>query len=130
MRKNFANILLVAVGLLIVSVPLSAHHGNAAYYYAKTVTIKGTVTEWVFANPHSFLKIDVTDDKGAVQHWVIESGAAAYSTQGGWSKSVIKVGDVVTVDLMPVKNGAPIGRMRQITLPDGKMLKGDTRFTI
>ena len=130
MRKNVMAGFFVMVGLLMASAPLFAHHGNAAYDFDKTVTVKGTVTEWIFANPHSFVKFDVKDDKGNVQHWTVETGAAAYSAAGGWSKTSMKPGDEVTVDIMPAKNGAPIGRMRRIILPDGTILKGDTRYTI
>jgi hypothetical protein len=71
MRNRSAAIFLLAFGFVIISAPLFAHHGNAAYDYEKTLTIKGTVATWIFANPHSLMKLDVTDDKGNVQHWVL-----------------------------------------------------------
>src|SRR5207245_5801363 len=65
----------VTLGLLgVFSGSLDAHHGNAAYESAKEVTITGIVTEWLLANPHCFLKVDVKDGTGNVQHWVIEIG--------------------------------------------------------
>lgn len=105
----------------IVSLPLLAHHGNAAYDYEKTITIKGVVTEWIFANPHSLVKVDVTDDKGSVQHWVLEGNAASIS-DAGWHKTTLKPGDVLSFELMPPKNGALIGRIRRILKPDGTVL--------
>lgn len=129
MKKNFSAVVLM-VGLFVVCAPLFAHHGNAAYDYDKTVTVKGVVTEWIFGNPHCFVKFDAKDEKGEIQHWTVETGAAAYSQASGWSKTSLKPGDEVTVDIMPAKNGLPIGRMRRVILPDGKILKGDTRFTI
>jgi hypothetical protein len=128
-KKHFTAAVLM-VGLFVVSAPLFAHHGNAAYDYDKTVTVKGVVTEWIFGNPHCFVKFDAKDEKGEIQHWTVETGAAAYSQASGWSKTSLKPGDEVTVDIMPAKNGLPIGRMRRVILPDGKILKGDTRFTI
>jgi len=122
MRNKLATLFLVAVGFWIVSVPLFAHHGNAAYDYEKTVTVKGTVTQWVFGNPHSFLKMDVTDDKGNVQHWVLEGANASAQDGGEWRKTSLKPGDAVTVDLMPTKNGATIGRIRRVLLADGTVL--------
>jgi hypothetical protein len=107
--------------LSVISLPLFAHHGNAAYDYKKTVTIKGTVTEWIFANPHSLVKVDVTDDKGNVQHWVLEGNSASIS-DAGWHRSTLKPGDHLTFDLMPSKNGARIGRIRRILTPDGNLL--------
>jgi hypothetical protein len=120
MTKRLAIISLLAAGLWITSLPLLAHHGNAAYDYEKTITIKGTVTAWIFANPHSLVKVDVTDDKG-VQHWVLEGNAASIS-DAGWHKTTLKPGDAFTFELMPSKNGAPIGRIRRILKPDGTVL--------
>ena len=88
-------VLLAALGFLIVSVPLIAHHGNAAFENAKTVTVKATVTEWVWSNPHCFLKFDVKDDQGNVVNWVERrairptwspvAGANGRSPTGTWS---------------------------------------------
>ena len=121
-NRSAAIFVLVLVFVLsLISLPLFAHHGNAAYDYEKTLTIKGTVTAWVFANPHSLMKLDVTDDKGNVQHWVLEGNSASLS-DAGWHKTTIKPGDVVIVDVMPPKNGALIGRVRRILRPDGTVL--------
>jgi len=118
-RSAVAFLLVFALGML--SLPLFAHHGNAAYDYEKTVTIKGVVTDWIFANPHSWVKMDVTDDKGEVRHWILETTAA--STPGsGWHKTSLKSGDSITVDVMPAKNGNPIGRVRRVLGPDGSVL--------
>src|SRR5438309_6793767 len=91
MRIRSAAIFLLAFSFGIISLPLSAHHGNAAYDYEKTLTIKGTVMAWVFANPHSLMKLDVTDDKGEVQHWVLE-GNPPSAADAGWHKTTLKVG--------------------------------------
>jgi len=120
-KTRSAVIFLFAFGFWSISLPLFAHHGNAAYDYEKTVTIKGEVTAWVFANPHSLMKLDVTDDKGNVQHWVLEGNSASLS-DAGWHKTTMKPGDVVIVDVMPPKNGALIGRVRRILRPDGTVL--------
>lgn len=120
MRNRTAVTFLLAFGFGIIALPLFAHHGNAAYDYEKTLTIKGTVTAWVFANPHSLMKLDVTDDKGAVQHWVLEGNAA--SLGGDWHKSTVKPGDAVTVEIMPPKNSAQVGRIRRILRSDGTVV--------
>src|SRR6267378_1779330 len=73
MIHKLRNICFVVVGLLAVCVPLFAHHGNASYDTAKNVTVKGTVTEYVWANPHVFVKIDGKDEGGNTVHWIIES---------------------------------------------------------
>lgn len=130
MRSNSTVLFLAIVASLAISVPLSAHHGNAAYDYEKTVTIKGNVTEWIWANPHCWLKLDVKDDGGNVQHWVLEASNPPDMAKVGWKKTTFKAGDEVVVDVMPVKNGGPIGRIRQVTL-NGVTLKGaGARFTL
>lgn len=119
--RNRSAILVLIVGFSIISSPVFAHHGNAAYDYEKTITIKGVVTEWIFANPHSLVKVDVTDEKGSVQHWVLEGNAASIS-DAGWHKTTLKPGDVLSFELMPPKNGALLGRIRRILKPDGTVL--------
>jgi len=116
----------LAFVLLIVSTPLFAHHGNAAYDYEKTVTLKGTVTDWVWANPHSWLKMDATDDKGNVQHWILEGYVANVQgdTETEWRKTTLKPGDPVTVDIMPTKNGSAVVRIRRVVLADGRVING------
>src|SRR5579863_1908131 len=99
---------LVAVGLLVSSLPLFAHHGNAAYDAEKTVTLKGTVTDYVWSNPHVFVKFDVKDDSGNVVHWIVEGQNPVSMTQIGWTKNTFKPGDVVEIDAMPAKNGNPV----------------------
>jgi hypothetical protein len=122
--RNKAVIAVVLSVLSLTSVSVFAHHGNAAYDYEKTVTVKGTVTDWVFANPHSWLKMDVNDDKGNVQHWVLEAYGAEASSASGvtWRKTSLKPGDSVTVEVMPTKNGAAVGRVRRVLDPNGKVI--------
>jgi uncharacterized protein DUF6152 len=109
MRKKLAPISVVVVGLLAVSVPLFAHHGNAAYDTAKTVTVKGTVTDYIWTNPHVFVKVDVKDDGGNTVHWIVEAQNPVSMGQIGWSKNTFKPGDEVEIDAMPAKNGNPVG---------------------
>lgn len=125
MRNILSTIFLVAIGLLTVSVPVFAHHGNAAYDSDKTVTVKGTVTEYIWANPHVFLKLDAKDDSGNVQHWVIEAQNPVQQANLGWSKSMFKPGDEVVIDVLPVKNGAPIGRFRNRIVINGHLFKSE-----
>ena len=110
--------------VLIVVAPVWAHHGNAAFDSDKRVTMKGTVTEWFWANPHCFLQFDAKDDSGNVVHWVVEGSNPPDMINHGWTKSVLKVGDQITVTVMPVKNGKPIGRIVAVVLPSGQTLDG------
>ncbi len=112
----------LAAIVLMLSVPLFAHHGNAALDVGKKVTIKGTVTEWLWANPHCWLKVDVKDDSGKVVNWVGETNNAADMVEKGWSKNTLKPGDEVSVTLEPVKNGKPAGKVLEVVLPNGQTL--------
>lgn len=108
--------------MLSLSAQLFAHHGTAAFETEKKVTLKGTVTEWYWSNPHCLLQFDVKGDDGKVVHWIGETQNPVTMTDSGWSKFSFKVGDEVTVALMPVKNGQPLGRIVTVVLPSGKTL--------
>ena len=120
------NKLLLVVALVTIvflgGAPVFAHHGNAALDVGKKVTVKGVVTEWLWANPHCWLKVDVKDDKGNVVNWVAETNNAADMMEKGWNSHSFKVGDEVTVTLEPVKNGKPAGKIIEVVLPTGQTL--------
>ena len=124
MKNSLAASSLVMIGLLTVSVPLFAHHGNASYGNAKQLTVKGNVTEWVWLNPHTLLKIDVKDDSGQVVNWVMEWSAPSSLINFGINKQTFKPGDEVTVVMITPDNGAPVGRIQRVQLANGKWLRG------
>jgi hypothetical protein len=129
-RNKVVAISLVVFGLLIASVPVFAHHGNAGYDYTKTVTVKGTVTEWIWSNPHCFLKFDAKDDQGNLEQWVVEASNPPDMMHAGWTNKTFKPGDEVTVDVMPTKNGKHVGRIRRVIFSDGKVLGGGGRYVL
>jgi hypothetical protein len=112
----------IFVLIVLITAPTAAHHGTASFDTGKDLTLKGTVTDWIWANPHCFLKFDAMDETGTVRNWAVEVSNPTDMTKRGWARSSFKVGDVVTVNLQPVKNGAPIGRLRNVVLPDGSTL--------
>jgi len=128
--KLAASILLIA-GLLLVSGPVSAHHGNSAYDEEHWITISGTVTEFVWANPHCQIFLDVKDDKGAVVNWAIESQSPGIMRRNNWTRTSVKAGDKITITLAPAKNGAPVGfsgnQLGKVVFSDGRVLKMDIR---
>jgi Family of unknown function (DUF6152) len=88
--------------------PLLAHHGTGvAYEPEKLVTVKGTVTDWLWSNPHCGLLFDVTDDKGVVTHWGAEFGNPHQLSGAGFSRETFKAGDKLTVSGHPARSGAP-----------------------
>ena len=118
MRKTVS----AALGILLISVPLAAHHGAAALDTGKEVTLKGTVTEWIWSNPHCFLQFDAKDATGTVRNWAVETQNPTAMTQRGFSRTLFKAGDEVTVIIEPVKNGQPIGRLLTVVLANGQKL--------
>ena len=122
MKARFPGAAFILFFVVIIGGPVAAHHGTASFDTSKDVTLKGTVTDWIWANPHCFLKFDAMDETGTVRNWAVEVSNPTDMTKRGWARSSFKVGDVVTVNLQPVKNGAPIGRLRSVVLPDGSAL--------
>ena len=120
-KKRLTSVALAA-GFLMFSIPLWAHHGNAAFDSSKRVTVKGTVVGWLWANPHCVLTVDVKDDKGNVVRWAAEATVPSDMAKHGWSRQTFSPGDEVTVTVTPAKNGTPIGRIEKVVLPDGRTL--------
>jgi hypothetical protein len=110
--------------VLIVASPLVAHHGGAAYDMDKRLTVKGTVTDWLWSNPHCLIQLDATDENGQTVHWVTETENPSSMIRAGWTKDSLKVGDAITVVLVPPKTGGRVGRIVEVTLPDGHKLQG------
>jgi len=118
--------IIISLGLAvsIFSSPLVAHHGGAAYDADKRVTVKGTVTDWLWSNPHCILQLDTPGDGGQVVHWVTETENPSSMIRSGWTKDSFKVGDEISILLVPSKTGGRIGRIVEVTLHDGHKLLG------
>ena len=121
MRYMLVGVVL-ASALMAAPARVAAHHGAATFETGKQITLKGTVTEWIWANPHCFLKFDAKDDTGEVRNWAAETQNPVAMTSRGFSRSGFKVGDQVTVTVEPAKNGAPVARILNVVLPNGQTL--------
>ena len=126
MRNRLVVVFAVAVGLLI-SVPLVAHHSGGTLYADETVTLKGTVTEWLWSNPHCLLRIDVTGEDGQVVSWLAETQAPNTIYTQGYRARSFKAGDEVSLTLQPAANGGPYGILSQTVFADGTTLGGTGR---
>lgn len=124
MRNKLGTVLVALVCLVASTAPLRAHHGYANYDTDRKVTLKGTVTRWVWSNPHILLQLDVADESGRVVRWTVESENPSTLIRNGWTEKSLKVGDQVTVSALPVKNGNPVGRIIDVLLADGTRLPG------
>src|SRR5579872_4253623 len=114
--------LTITITLLVTSV-VSAHHGLAAYDMSKSVTVKGTVTEFSFINPHTAIYLDVKGDKGSTEKWMVEADSPNNLARAGWTRNTIKTGDEISVVGNQMKDGSKILRLQKILLSDGKELK-------
>ncbi len=123
MLRKLAGLAVVGFVVMAGSIGALAHHGAATFDTSGEVILKGTVTEWIWSNPHCFLKFDVKGADGAVKNWATETGNIADASKRGWARRSFKVGDEVTVTLQPAKSGAPVGRIRNVVLPDGTKLE-------
>ena len=121
MAKTFAIVALI--GTVALSAPLVAHHGAASFDTENMITVKGTVTEYVWTNPHVLVKVDVKDEKGAVQPWVLEAWNPVTQTGRGWTKNTFKPGDEVSLGINAAKNGQPVGEIRGKIVINGNEFK-------
>ena len=125
MKAIFPTLLFLTGGLLLVTVSMFAHHGTFVSYDSEhQVTMKGTVTEFHFTNPHTQLYFDVTDDKGNVAHWGVEGPDPAVWVQAGWGRkrteAALAPGTKITITVSPARNGKPVGSGARIVLANGE----------
>jgi len=93
----------------LAAIPAFAHHGTAGYDLEKVVTVKGTVEDFEWTNPHAVVRILAKNEKGENEEWTIELGAPGIMARSGWSKNSMKQGDEVIAETHPAKNGVPSG---------------------
>ena len=119
---NFKALSLAAIAATYaLAVPASAHHSFAMFDAAKDVTLKGTVKEFEWTNPHSWLRVMVTDEKtGKPVLWALELSSPARLTTMGMHRDTVKAGDVVSVTFHPMKDGTRGGQFMSAALPGGK----------
>jgi hypothetical protein len=103
-------------------IPAFAHHSNVAFAVETVNTATGVVKEWKWENPHTWLIVDVDDGKGGKAEWAMEGRAPGVLLRAGWSRSVLKPGDKVTVHYSPSKDGSKVGMIARVTMEDGRVL--------
>ena len=120
---NVKAIGLAAIAVAAVTASASAHHSFSMFDETKTVTLSGTVKEFEWTNPHSWLRIMVTDEKtGKAVLWAYELSSPARLITMGMSANSVKFGDVVSVTFHPMKDGTRAGRFLGATLSNGKVI--------
>ena len=123
MKSKVLAFVTLMAGVLTMGAPLFAHHGDAAYITDKPVMLKdAVVTEYDWMNPHGLIKVDYKNDKGVVQHWIMEIGSTPSMTLLGFSRNTLKPGDVITVYVWQSKATPTVGRLNKMVLADGTVL--------
>lgn len=112
---------LAGVMATLYAVPAFAHHSFAMFDHDKTVTLNGTVKEFEWLNPHSWIHLTVMDN-GKPETWSFEAGSTGQLVQAGWKKDSIKVGDKVALSFHPLKDGSHGGQVLTVKTPAGATL--------
>jgi hypothetical protein len=117
----------VVLGAVLGTVPVYGHHSFAAEFDgSKKIDLTGVVTKVDWVNPHAYVYIDVKNPDGTVVNWALETGAPNALYRQGWRKDDLKVGDTVTLDAFPAKDGSHTAAARQLKLPDGRKVFAGT----
>jgi Family of unknown function (DUF6152) len=115
-------IVMTAIAILGSVAAMSAHHSAAGIDRTKTVTLVGTVKEFGWRNPHSYMEIDVPNESGQTVTWKVEMTSPAFLIRAGWKATTLKPGDKVTVKVFPLRDGDPGGLFQSVTLASGEVL--------
>jgi hypothetical protein len=113
---------IIAAALAFAAGSVLAHHSTAMFDMQHTVTIKGTVTQFDWTNPHTFIFMDVASTSGEVEHWGIEGMSPNYLDRNGWTRHTLKPGDKIDMEIHPLKDGRKGGFCSSVTFPDGKVM--------
>ncbi len=113
---------IAAAGAIAIAGPALAHHSFAMFDSQKEVTLVGTIREFQWTNPHTWIQVAVPDATGALVDWSVEGGNPGDLARRGWKKISLKPGDKVTVKIHPMKNGTAGGSLVSAALEDGTII--------
>lgn len=123
MRKTLTTMAAAGLSMLLAGTAVQAHHAFAAEFDAnRPVRLRGVITKMEWINPHSWIHMDVTDDDGSVNSWMIEAGPPGALVRRGWSKQSITPGIEILVEGYQALDGGFRANGRDVTLPDGRRL--------
>jgi len=121
-KKMTVKSVIVVLAVLCCNSAASAHHSFAKFDMSKLVTLTGTVNEWTWANPHTWLNLTVRRANGTTERWALVASSPNMLVRWGWRASDIKAGDRVVIDVHPGRDGSAIGALKTVFLPNGKVL--------
>ena len=119
MRIRLA-VTIIAVSVLMLAASAFAHHATASYNMTESSTVKGTVTNFEWTNPHAYIYLDVKNAKGAVEKWTVELGTIGMLSRAGWKRDSLKAGDEITATGNPAKDGRPLLRFEKLAFANGR----------
>lgn len=113
------------LGVLLLTVPLFAHHSTSMFNMATPVTLTGVVKEFQWTNPHTHIVLEVKGADGKMEEWLVEIHSTAIMMRRGYSHNTFKTGDTITVTGGQMKDGAKLMRLLRGSFPDGRKFYGD-----
>lgn len=123
--RRFVGLVSCATAMAFVS-GAGAHHSVTAYDLTTTKELAGTVKEFQWTNPHSWIQLMIADETGKEIEWSIECGTPNFNSRQGWKRSDLRPGDKVAVRVHPMRDGTAHGTLVDVKLNDGRVLKGPT----
>ena len=120
--RRFLTLVAGALALSLGAAPAQAHHSMAMFDQSKTVSLKGTVKQFQWTNPHCYIQLVSKDAKGVEKEWSLEMGAPMYLYAKGWRPSSLKAGVQITATINPLRNGEPGGIVLTASTADGKQI--------
>ena len=113
----------VVLGVLLMTAPVDGHHAFSAEFDAtKPVALRGKITRMEWINPHAWMHLEVTNEDGTVENWMIEAGPPGALVRRGWSRDSVVAGTEVLVEGYQALDGSFRANGRDVTFPDGTRL--------
>jgi hypothetical protein len=116
----------LALGTVFAASTAAAHHSPAMFDGENKRTLSGTVREFQWSNPHCYIQLLVSNDKGEQEEWSLEMAGPSYIYAHGWRRSTLKPGDRITVTIAPLRNGDHGGQLFKAAMADGRAI-GDSK---
>ncbi|HEX3377039.1 MAG TPA: DUF6152 family protein [Candidatus Acidoferrales bacterium] len=127
MRRFIFCFLAFAAGVLVLSHPIFAHHSTAEYDMTTLSSVKGTVTEFEWSNPHAYIHIEAANEKGKTEKWTAELASLGMLSRVNWKRDTVKSGDEITIVGYRAKSGTSYMRLSKIVFSNGQELSAEVR---
>ncbi|OUU80607.1 MAG: hypothetical protein CBC38_01100 [Gammaproteobacteria bacterium TMED78] len=118
--------------IFFLATPIVAHHSDAIYDFERLVAFEAVVTQYTFRNPHVMIFVEANNNEADIEEWEIETGSVPIMIRSGWSSSLLKPGDVITIRAHPEKNGRNRAILNTLETSDGNLwsqVEGDLEAT-